>query len=214
MSINIKDLMRPIYKANLVLLQSCISSGKFDKEIGKLKKLKPTREKILKDKNLQEKFRCLTDKILQELQLPPKLFKFYIVWYLLYGKFDAPGLNFLVIQEKDSVLIEFFRRPHTNDWKLAKEFVNSAFKNYPTIQKSRIDPRLLKTIDRRIVVDKETKKLSKDSKFTSKSRATYEVIDLIWKDTEKEPHKDKQRSQIVRQDRVRQKKLTKKLGLV
>ena len=198
MSINLKELMRPIYKENLVLIQRVVKKGKFDKDIRDFRKFKPTREKLLKDKVLLTKLKKLVNKMISRTGLHP-FFKFYLTWYILYDKFDAPGMNFDLKTKDKSIVIEFFKKPHTNDWKLAKYFVDSLFEQYPKIQKVRIDPRLADTIGRRSQVE--------DKKNTHH----YDLIDEIWEN--KDLSKDRQRSQTLRKDKERIRKLDEKLGL-
>lgn len=202
------QLVKVIYTENLILLKRLLTNRKFQQEIEALRRLNPSREKLLKDKFLQLKLNRLVNRILLETKLPKKLFTFYIVWYVLYDKFDAPFMNFLVNTTKDTVTIEFFRKPHTNDWKLAKLQVDFEFEKLSPSQRARIDPRLSKTIDRKIAIEKESQKRSN----------IYDIMDSVfgedgYHDFIGGMSRDKQKRSTIRKDRERLKKLDKQLGV-
>lgn len=199
--------MRPIYKENLVLIKRMITSGKFEKDINDFRKLKPTRKKLLKSKSLQTKLKKLVNKILQQTGLPAPLFRFSVTWYVLYGKFDAPGMNFILTMKGNSVALEFFRKPHANDWKIANDMVASVFEKFSKVQRVRIDPRLTNTIDRKLLIESHL------------GHSVYNLIDEIWGEEPLEilaskHSKDIQKRRLLRQDRSRLKRLNKKLGLL
>jgi len=196
------QLSKKIYIENLILLKRLLTNKKFQDEIEAFRKLNPSREKLLKDKFLQAKLKKLVNRILQETKLPKKLFTFYIVWYILYDRFDAPPMNFLVDTTLGhTVSIKFFRKPHTNDWKLAKLYVDFEFEKLPLTQKARIDPRLSKTIDRKIAIEKESQKRNN----------IYDITDSIF--GEESLIRDKQNISIIRKDKERLKELDKRLGV-
>ncbi len=195
------QLTKAIYDENLTLLKRLLTNKKFQYEIEELRKLNPSREKLLNDEFLQTKLKKLVNRVLQETKLPKKLFTFYIVWYILYDRFDAPFINFLVDSKKDTVSIEFFRRPHANDWKLAKLLVDFEFEKLSPAQKARIDPRLSRTIDRKIAIEKESQK----------SNNIYDIMDSLF--GEESLARDKQNRSIMRKDKERLKELDKRLGV-
>ena len=189
------------YKENLNILKVVLTNEKWQAQISEFRKQNPTREKLQSDKSLERKFVKLINEILNDAKLPKKMFSFYVGWYILYNKFDAPFQNFLVNTTGDTVTVEFFRLPHPNDWKILQIDVSRAFQRLSEAQKVRIDERFNKTIDRRIEVRKQSRPATN----------SYDIVEEIWRDAEEKPELDRKRAEILRKDKRRLRELTKRV---
>lgn len=144
---------------------------------------------------INERLEELTQLITRYSELPPKLFAPYIRDYIVTNKLDAPSSNYTIKKTKNSVSIEFFRTPKTNDWKQAQSKVEGFFDSLPPVQREKIDPRLLETLDKKMV--------------SSNYKSTYDAIDKIF--GEDNLFLDKKRTKAINQYKHRLAKLKDKL---
>lgn len=150
---------------------------------------------LLKNVKFNRKHNNLLNDIFKHIKLSPKLYASYISWYLLNEKVKAPFMNFLVWDKDDSIQVEFFRTPSTYDMKMATAYVRYYFERKPNIQKCKMDPRLIKTLQRKIT-----------STFFENG---YDALDKIYGE---EFDDDMHKLGVLRTDKVRIKKHTKKIN--